>query len=104
MMAFEIWLMFALIAVFGGAAQAQGRQYHFQLSVSPDPNPSIRGLTDLPDGTKVMVTIMKPHLPDGEQRMARGLPACDGMCGPADTLQKPNVDPVVKNGIFIAGP
>jgi hypothetical protein len=97
-------LMATLIASLGGVAQAQDRQYHFQLSVSPGPYPTIRGLTDMPDGTKLLVTVMKPHLPDGQQRLARGLPACDEMCGPARILQTPYVDPVVKNGIFIAGP
>jgi hypothetical protein len=93
-----------LIQSLQGFAQAQDRQFHFQLSASSGPYPTIRGLTDLPDGTKVMVTLLKPHLPDGQQRMARGLPACEDMCGPAEVRQKPYVDPVVRNGIFIAGP
>jgi hypothetical protein len=38
------------------------------------------------------------------KRMARGLSACEEMCGPAEVRQKPYVDPVVRNGIFIAGP
>jgi hypothetical protein len=99
-----LWLVATLIEPLQGSAQAQDRQFHFQLSASPGPYPTIRGLTDLPDGTKVMVQVMKSHLPDGQQRMARGLPACDGMCGPAETRQKPYIDPVVRNGIFIAGP
>lgn len=99
-----VWLAATLIASFAGNTQAQDRQYHFQLTASPGPYPTIRGLTDLPDGAKVMVTVMKPHLPDGQQRMARGLPACEGMCGPAETRQKPYVDPVVRDGIFTAGP
>ncbi|WP_213736238.1 hypothetical protein [Bradyrhizobium sp. dw_411] len=99
-----ICLAAILIQSLQGSAQAQDRQFRFQLSASSDPYPTIRGLTDLPDGTKVMVTLLKPHLPDGQQRMARGLPACEDMCGPAEVRQKPYVDPVVRNGSFIAGP
>jgi hypothetical protein len=99
-----LWLAATLIGPLKGPAQAQDRQFHFQLSASSGPYPTIRGLTDMPDGTKVLVTVMKPHLPDGQQRMARGLPACEEMCGPAEVRQKPYVDPVVRNGIFIAGP
>jgi hypothetical protein len=99
-----ICLAATIIQSFQGFAQAQDRQFRFQLSASSGPYPTIRALTDLPDGTKVMVTLLKPHLPDGQQRMARGLPACDDMCGPAEVRQKPYVDPVVRNGVFIAGP
>jgi hypothetical protein len=98
------WLVAALTVWLLGGTCAQDRQYHFQLSASPGPYPTLRGLTDLPDGTKLMVQVMKPHLPDGQQRIARGLPACDGMCGWAEARQKPYVDPVVKDGVFLAGP
>jgi hypothetical protein len=100
----SIVLMTTLIAPLASFAQSQNGQYHFQLSASPGPYPTIRGLTDLPDGTKLMVTVLKPHLPDAKQRMASGLPACEDVCGPAQTRLKPYVDPVIKNGIFVAGP
>jgi hypothetical protein len=96
--------MATLIVSLGGVAQARDPQYHFQFTVSAGPYPTIRGLTDMPDGTKLMVTVIKPHLPDGQERIARGLPACDGMCGPAKTRQEPYVAPVVKDGLFFAGP
>jgi hypothetical protein len=93
-----------LIVPFSVAAQAQNAQYHFQLTATAGPYPTIRGTTDIPEGTKLFVMVLKPHLPDGEQRMARGLSACEDACGFAETRQKRYVDPIVKNGAFVAGP
>jgi len=102
---FGIAAIFAASILLGSSAQAQNNNVaHFKLTVSADPNPTISGTTDLPDGTKLFVNILKPHLPDGQQRMARGLPACEDDCSPANTVEVPSVDPVVRNGAFTAGP
>jgi hypothetical protein len=105
MTALKVFGIVAILALIGSPALSQNNNvYHFKLTASGGPYPTISGTTDMPDGTKLLVTVMKPHLPDGQQRMARGLPACDDMCGPADVRQTPYVEPVVKNGAFIAGP
>jgi hypothetical protein len=97
--------VFAVTALIGPFAQAQDNNvHHFKLTVSGGSYPTISGTTDLPDGTKLFVYVLKPHLPDGQQRMARGLPACEDDCLPATYGVPPYVDPVVKNGAFLAGP
>lgn len=68
--------------------------------------PTIEGMTDLPDGTELVILIFKPWLPDGQQRLAAGLSACENDCMPAkgpegSTVGSPTV---VKNGHFSVGP
>ena len=58
------------------------KEYHFKLSANEDPFPTISGTTDLPEGTKLFIDLLKPHLPNGQQRMAQGLPACEDDCFP----------------------
>lgn len=78
--------------------------YHFDLTVSRNSYPTIRGTTDIPDGTQLFVNVLKPHLPDGQQRLARGLPACEDDCSPANSVAVPPPDTIVQNGAFSAGP
>jgi hypothetical protein len=80
------------------------KEYHFKLSANEDPFPTISGTTDLPEGTKLFVNLLKPHLPNGQQRMAQGLPACEEDCFPASSGVLPYRDPIVQNGRFSAGP
>jgi hypothetical protein len=82
----------------------KSKTYRFNLIATSGPYPTIRGMTDLPEGTKLLVTVMTAQAPDAQQRRARGLPACEGGCGPAQTRQRPYVDPIVKDGSFSAGP
>jgi hypothetical protein len=60
----------------------------------------------VPEGTRLFVLLKKPELPDGDLRIARGLPVCgDVDCYPAtgpENLLGTNV--IVKGGRFIAGP
>jgi hypothetical protein len=83
------------------------KRFYFAVSVVGDPlRPIIKGITDMPDGTMLFVNVRKPWLPDGQQRVARGVPACGEDCFPATTgatyLTGANV--VVKRGNFAAGP
>ncbi len=47
---------------------------------------------------------MKPRLPDAQRRLAMGLTACEEDCFPANTVQVPPSDTLVKGGHFTAGP
>src|SRR5580704_8612897 len=88
------------------AAQGQENQYHFAVSASASPFPMVKGATDMPDGTWLFVDFKKPWLPDAQQRIARGLPACGSDCIPAETGADHLVGATVEvqNGGFTAGP
>ncbi len=96
-------IIFAVAACVASFNEA--RATTFSISVAGDAFPIISGTTDLPDGTQVLVMIKKPWMPDGQQRIARGIPACDGDCFPADGpghLMGQIV--TVRQGRFSAGP
>jgi hypothetical protein len=100
-------LMAATISMAGiGAARCEQNHYHFAVSGSASPFPTVRGTTDMPNGTWLFIDFKKPWLPDAQQRIARGLPACGSDCIPAETgadhLLRATV--VVQNGGFTAGP
>ena len=88
------------------AAQGQENQYHFAVSASASPFPIVRGTTDIPDGTWLFIDFKKPWLPDAQQRIARGLPACGSDCVPAETGANHLLGATVgvQNGGFTAGP
>ena len=60
----------------------------------------------MPDGTELSVLIFKPWLPDGQQRLDAGLPACENGCSPATGPDGGDLGSavVVKNGHFSVGP
>ena len=88
------------------AAQCQQNQYHFTVSASASPFPIVRGATDMPDGTWLFINLQKPWLPDAQQRIAQGRPACGSDCIPAETGANHllGATVVVQNGGFAAGP
>jgi hypothetical protein len=49
-----------------------------ETSVSGGARPTIRGTTNLPDGTHLWVDLRKPYLPNAKERLAVGLPAWAG--------------------------
>ena len=83
-----LWLVSiaAMIAALISArtAHSQSAGPHFDVSVRGGLFPIISGTTDLPDGTVLFVNVRKPWLPDGAQRVARGIPACGDDCIPAE--------------------
>lgn len=78
--------------------------YNFELSVSEPNFPILIGKTDVPDGTKLSFMIKKPWLPDGKERIARGIPACEDDCFPATDMKGGWVNAIVRRGQFTAGP
>jgi hypothetical protein len=88
------------------SASPQDRAAHFAITVSGGVYPTITGSTNLPDGTRLAIDIKKPWLPDGTQRIARGLPACgDNECFPANGPDGGmGVLVRVQSGSFVAGP
>jgi hypothetical protein len=84
----------------------QVRNYNMNLTATRGDFPKIVGSTDLPDGTKLLVSINKPHLPNAKELLAAGLPMCEENCFPAlgpkgETL---GVAATVQSGTFSAGP
>ena len=102
---FFIALGVAAVA-FARIDEGFSQQSHFTISVGGGLLPIIIGTTDLPDATELFVNVKKPWLPDGAQRVARGLPACGEDCIPAeagaDHLMGATV--TVRNRSFTAGP
>lgn len=84
----------------------QARTYHINLSATRGGFPTILGSTDLPEGTKLLVRIKKPYLPNAEQLLAAGLPMCEDDCVPAFGPKggNPGVRVTVQSGAFSAGP
>jgi hypothetical protein len=76
----------------------------FAISVSGDLFPIVRGTTNLPDGAELFVMLKKPWLPDGAQRLTRGLAACGDDCLPATANRSLGTIVTVRQGIFVAGP
>jgi hypothetical protein len=68
------------------------------LTRSAERRPVIYGTTDLPDGTILQVQLTIPWLPDGQERVSIGLPACRINCIPIGDRV------IVKNGTFRTGP
>lgn len=83
-----------------------GQNYKIELRASGGQFPRIIGFTNLPDETKLLVSISKPRLPNGAELLSRGLPACEDNCIPAsgpkgETL---GVATIALAGAFSAGP
>jgi hypothetical protein len=77
---------------------AEGRDYKITASAEGVGHPIVSGRADLPDGTILSVILKKPWLPDAQQRLSRGLPACEDDCLPSqDSVQ-------VQQGIFRTRP
>jgi len=72
----------------------------FQTTASNGRNPIITSVTNLPEGTKLIVYLLKPHYPDEERRRAANLPVCWIDCFPLQVDQ----DVIVHNGRFVYGP
>ena len=88
------------------APASQSRTYDLTLSATRSNFPSIIGSTNLPDDTKLLVSIEKPRLPNASELLAKGLPMCEDNCFPAsgpkgETL---GVATTVLAGAFSAGP
>jgi hypothetical protein len=84
----------------------QSRNYDLALSATRSSFPNIVGKTNLPDGTKLLVSINKPRLPNAKELLAAGLAMCEENCLPAsgpkgETL---GVATTVLAGAFSAGP
>jgi len=79
--------------------------HHFSISIGGGVYPIIDGSTDLPDGTQLFINLVNARLADGQQRIARGLPACGDPCWPATgPNHKVGIITTVQNGRFTAGP
>jgi hypothetical protein len=59
------------------------RSFNMTLSATHSGIPTISGSTDLPDGTRLLISINKPRLPNARQLLAAGLPMCEDDCLPA---------------------
>jgi len=88
------------------APRGAEQRSHFTVSVEGGLYPVIHGITDMPDGTQLFVNIKKPWLPDAQQRIAQGLPACGDDCSPATTRSNylSGTIVAVRSGAFVAGP
>lgn len=77
---------------------AQSQEYRFKVLAEGTDHPIIRGTTNLQAGTTLLLILKKPLLPDAQQRIARGLSACeDGCSAPSDSV-------IVKQGSFASNP
>lgn len=95
----------AFLQVDLALAQSVKEPARFKIFASGGVYPIINGSTDLPDGTRLLIILKKPWLPDGQQRLARGLPACGDDCFPADGAgQRGGIVAIIKGGSFVAGP
>ncbi|WP_338821626.1 lysozyme inhibitor LprI family protein [Bradyrhizobium septentrionale] len=79
------------------------------VSLTDEPRPWVRGITNLPDGTNLQVWVRKAWRPDASRRLAAGLAACGDDCwplmSPEDSTQTvASVNAKVVNGSFAAGP
>lgn len=82
------------------------QNYKMKLSALYSDFPSIIGDTNLPDETKLMVSIKKSHLPNAEAQLAAGLSMCEENCIPASGPkgQTLGTETTVLSGAFSAGP
>jgi hypothetical protein len=87
-------------------ASASPQNFKMKLSALYNDFPSIIGDTNLPDETKLMVSIKKPHLPNAAARLAAGLAMCEDNCIPASGPkgQTLGTETTVLSGAFSAGP
>jgi hypothetical protein len=86
-------------------ACAQRRSVDFKISVSGGVYPTIGGETNAPEGTRLLIYLKKPWLPDAQQRLAQGLAACGIDCFPATGPDHQfGIETIVKSGRFGAGP
>ena len=87
-------------------SDAATKSYEIKLSASADKFPNIIGSTNLPDGTKLLISINKPRLPNARELLAAGLPMCQDNCIPASGPKGEmlGVSSVVLAGAFSAGP
>ena len=60
--------------------------------------PFLYGTTSLPDGAILQIIIRRPWLPDGQERVSIGLPACRINCAPLEDRV------MIKNAAFQMGP
>jgi hypothetical protein len=88
------------------SAQDAKNHYHFIITTSGGAFPIISGPTDVPNGMQLFVVLIMAALPDGQQRLAQGLPVCGEPCLPATGPDNRTVGAkaTVKNGRFTAGP
>jgi hypothetical protein len=78
---------------------------HFTIYVSGGQHPIINGTVNLPDGTYLLVMLLKPLLPSADQLRAAGMPPCDGGCVPMpETVGGMSMLYPVIGGRFTAGP
>ena len=75
-----------------------------ETSVSGGARPTVTGTTNLPDGMLLTITLKKPWLPNGAERVAAGLPACGDDCAPLNAKGRGFDDLIVTNGRFNYGP
>jgi hypothetical protein len=76
-----------------------------QLKAYGGGRPVLEGTTNLPDGATLQITVSKPWLPDAQQRLMRGLAACEGDCsGPLPPDDGAGSNSTVRNGSFRSGP
>jgi hypothetical protein len=82
------------------------RSYNLTISATRERFPDIVGSTNFPDGTKLLVSINKPRLPNAAALLAAGLPACETDCVPASGPKGEmlGVSIAVLSGAFSAGP
>lgn len=85
---------------------SQARTYDLDISATRGGFPSIVGSTNLPDGTKLLVSIKKRRLPNANERLATGLAMCEDDCLPASGPkgERLGVATTVLSGAFSAGP
>ncbi len=82
------------------------RSYNVTLTATKGEFPTIVGRTDLPDGTKLLVSITKPRLPNARELLASGRPMCEDDCLPAAGPKGEvlGVATTALSGAFSAGP
>lgn len=85
---------------------ARARSYEMTLWATHDKYPNIVGSTNLPNGTKLLVSIEKPRLANAEEKLADGLPKCEDDCFPASGPKGEvlGVETTVLAKAFSAGP
>ena len=84
---------------------SQSKAYEITLLATASIFPKLSGSTNLPDGTKLFISIEKPRLPNSRERQTAGLPMCEDDCFPAtDDRGVVGASVVVSSGAFAAGP
>lgn len=85
---------------------SKNRKYNIRLTATRSNFPNIVGATDLPDGTKLLVSVNKTRLPNAKELLAAGLSMCEENCLPASGPKGESlgVATTVLSGAFSAGP